>query len=81
MSLLQPLLYEELIKRDISLTGHGEVNVHLGESKWKSYYLITEPCWVGDIKLSDSCKPVFKINSYKEFIWFAENGILFVQYK
>jgi hypothetical protein len=81
ISLLQPLLYDELVKRDINLIGHGEVNVHLGDSKWKSYYLYTEPCGVGDIKLSDCYKPLFKITSYKEFTWFAENGILFVQHK
>lgn len=83
MTLIRPLLYEELVKRDIRLVGHGEVNVYLGdkgEKYYKPYYLYTEPCGVGDIKLSDGYKPLFKINSYKELTWFDENGITFVQH-
>jgi hypothetical protein len=75
---LHTILYNELVKRDIKIIGYGEIQVHLGDQKWKSYYLNSIPCDT-PIKLDDSFKPIFLIKSYKELTWFKENGISFVQ--
>ena len=79
---LSPILFLELKKRGILLSGHGELNHYCGKdddggSVWKTYYL-NSPIGDENIKLS-TIPNVYSLTSHEDFLWLLRNGFEFKQ--
>ena len=78
---MSPILFDELKKRNILLSGHGVLDHYCGEDKgkrvWKTYYL-NSPIGDENIKLS-TVPNVYSLTSHEDFLWMLRNGLEFKQ--
>lgn len=79
---MSPILFDELKKRKILLSGNAELNHYCGEDKngkavWVTYYLNSS---IGDTNIILSTTPnVYPLTSHDDFLWLLKNGFEFKQ--
>ena len=79
---MSPILFEELKKRGILLSGTCELAHYCGEDKdgtrvWKSYFL-NSPIGDENIKLS-TVPNIYTLTFHDDFLWLRRNGLEFNQ--